>query len=524
LIPRERWQEIGHPVGSIAYLCSRLADPPGFTPPPRSDHAYPFGQLERARQNLNEWLRSEVRQIWPYAGQTCDPNQLNYDWLVDPQDRQGIARLDAQYWIADWNPSDRYVLSVAGSTRARLRPDQSGYDNVVLTGDWTLNGISSGCAEAATMSGMHASRAICGYPQRIVGEWLDEQGSSSARSRPAPKPPLPRRPGYSLRRDPIPEVPYIPRPGDLLSLPPLAASGVTMSCFVMEARRDALALLCDKYLNLGPTVYKPFLPLATFVATHLDKAHPVGVANKGWMEESDYAIWIPLMAGKNVGGRFELERFVWYQPFMWVDNSAAVADGREVYGLEKAFAELRGPKRGTDPAKFDVATIVSVLEREIPAKMAPIVRVSAHDRDSFGDHSASWRGAQQIGAALKNALRTVARTGDWERDLELIDELLSGEQVLVGLKQTPTVTGDKSASYQAIVETPSTSTTAVSTALIAGNYAVDIKFWPSHDVVSVCGLVTTDLADGWQRAQSILSLQFRFDMAMGPGREIYRLA
>ena len=73
-------------------------------------------------------------------------------------------------------------------------------------------------------------------------------------------------------------------------------------------------------------------------------------------------------------------------------------------------------------------------------------------------------------------------------------------------------------------ETPSSATSEVSAALIAGNYAVDIKFWPSHDVVSVCGLKTTDLPDGWQRAQSILNVQFKFDLAMGPGREVYRLA
>jgi uncharacterized protein with NAD-binding domain and iron-sulfur cluster len=523
LIVRERWNEIGHPVGSIAYMCSRLADPPGFKPPPRTDHAYPFGQLERARQNLGEWLRTQTRQIWPYAGQTSDPNELNYDWLVDPEGREGIARLDAQYWVADWNPSDRYVLTAAGATRARLRSEQSGYDNLFLTGDWTLNSINTGCAEAATMTGMLASRAICGYPQRILGDWLDEQGSRE-RQRPEPKPPLAQRPGYSLRRDPIPEVPYIPRPGDLLSLPPLAASGVTMSCFVMQAERPALKLLCDKYLNLGPTVYKPLVPLAVFVAAHLSKAHPVGAADKGWMEERDFAIWIPLMAGKNVGGRFELDRFVWYQPYMWIDNAVAVACGREVYGLEKSFADLQSPKRASEPAKFGVDTVVSVLERDIAAKMAPLVRVHAQDRDSFGDHTVRWRGSRQISGALKDALRPTARGGDWERDLELLDELLTGEQILAGLKQTPSITADKAASYQAIVETPSSATSEVSAALIAGNYAVDIKFWPSHDVVSVCGLKTTDLKDGWQRAQSILNVQFKFDLAMGPGREIYRLA
>jgi hypothetical protein len=160
----------------------------------------------------------------------------------------------------------------------------------------------------------------------------------------------------------------------------------------------------------------------------------------------------------------------------------------------------------------------------VEAKIAPLIRVGAHDRDSFGEHPLPWRSGKEVAGALREVLRGVARESDWERDLELLDELLSGEQILAALKQVPTVTGDKTASYQAIVETPSRSTSEVKAGFIGGSYAVDVKRWPSHDVVSVIGLTTTDLEDGWQRARSLLNVQFKFDFEMGPGREIYRLA
>jgi uncharacterized protein with NAD-binding domain and iron-sulfur cluster len=62
------------------------------------------------------------------------------------------------------------VLSLAGSTQYRLRSDQSGFTNLYLAGDWTRNGLNAGCVEAAVMSGMQASRAICGSPTQIIGE------------------------------------------------------------------------------------------------------------------------------------------------------------------------------------------------------------------------------------------------------------------------------------------------------------------------------------------------------------------
>ena len=93
-------------------------------------------------------------------------------------------RLAAQYLRANFVPSERYVLSPPGSTVHRLdadalaRDDAVGPDrvsNLILAGDWTLNGVNGGCVEAATMSGMQASRAICGTPDVVVGEnlhWL----------------------------------------------------------------------------------------------------------------------------------------------------------------------------------------------------------------------------------------------------------------------------------------------------------------------------------------------------------------
>jgi uncharacterized protein with NAD-binding domain and iron-sulfur cluster len=87
--------------------------------------------------------------------------------------RDGAA-LATQHLSVNADPSDRYVLSIPGTDKHRLRPDEGGYDNLVLAGDWTDTGLNSGCIEAAVMSGLQAANALVGHGRyhRIRGLYL----------------------------------------------------------------------------------------------------------------------------------------------------------------------------------------------------------------------------------------------------------------------------------------------------------------------------------------------------------------
>jgi phytoene dehydrogenase-like protein len=67
------------------------------------------------------------------------------------------------------DPTECCVASWHGSTAYRLKPGQSGFVNLYLAGTWTHTGMNATCVEGAVMSGMAASRAICGEPRNIVG-------------------------------------------------------------------------------------------------------------------------------------------------------------------------------------------------------------------------------------------------------------------------------------------------------------------------------------------------------------------
>ena len=98
------------------------------------------------RDRLKPWLADPA--AFPVLGRLC------HGLLRDGEDA-----LDAQYFRANVDPAERYVLSLPGSTRHRLGAD-SGTDGLFLAGDWTRTSINGGSVEAAAESGRLAGEAV----------------------------------------------------------------------------------------------------------------------------------------------------------------------------------------------------------------------------------------------------------------------------------------------------------------------------------------------------------------------------
>ncbi|MGZ4620407.1 MAG: FAD-dependent oxidoreductase, partial [Frankiaceae bacterium] len=120
-------------------------------------------------------LERDAGVLWPAAALRYPPD-FRWDVLADHRDgggrdEVGVRRFNSQYWRANVDPSDRYVLSLPGTARYRLRPGDSGVANLFLAGDWTECGLDAGCVEAAVTSGLLAGNAMCGKPAlgEIVG-------------------------------------------------------------------------------------------------------------------------------------------------------------------------------------------------------------------------------------------------------------------------------------------------------------------------------------------------------------------
>jgi uncharacterized protein with NAD-binding domain and iron-sulfur cluster len=168
LLPREGWPLRAAMPFSIQYLTGPLQDAAHIPPP--SDHGFPARERDKVFATTHAWLDAHAGALWPDATRSDNHNGLRWSLLSDPDDGEGIDRLRAQYFRANIDPSERYVMSVKGSTQYRIFTESSGFSNLYPVGDWVNTGINSGDAEAATISGLQASRALSGWPQDIPGE------------------------------------------------------------------------------------------------------------------------------------------------------------------------------------------------------------------------------------------------------------------------------------------------------------------------------------------------------------------
>jgi uncharacterized protein with NAD-binding domain and iron-sulfur cluster len=182
--PFETWADMSHLSAqeswrrtprSIAYFCGPLRENGRAS---RADEdGYEARRRRQVRQNAVRFLNRHAARLWPRA--VRKDGSFRWDWLADASGEFGKrhrpskveSRFDSQYWCANVNPSDRYVLSLPGTPRFRISPLDTTYRNLVVAGDWTATGLDSGCVESAVISGMLAAHAISGLPklEDIVG-------------------------------------------------------------------------------------------------------------------------------------------------------------------------------------------------------------------------------------------------------------------------------------------------------------------------------------------------------------------
>lgn len=163
----EDWPERDRPQ-TVAYFCGALQ----AEWPTAED---PADYVDRRRQEVMTAAVSYLDQhVGLYLPGAVTERGFSWNLLCGADGRHGAAALRTQHVSVNIDPSDRYVQSVPGSDKFRLRPDESGYDNLVLAGDWTDTGMNAGCIEAAVISGLQAANALLGrgHRYRIRGFYL----------------------------------------------------------------------------------------------------------------------------------------------------------------------------------------------------------------------------------------------------------------------------------------------------------------------------------------------------------------
>jgi uncharacterized protein with NAD-binding domain and iron-sulfur cluster len=119
-------------------------------------------------ERMKGFVETDAKPIWPGTVK----NDGSFDWnvLAAPDGTDGVQRLSCQYWRANVDTTELFVLSTPEGIANRIAAGNTGLSNLVFAGDWTDNGFNIGSVEGAVMSGLQAAEAVSGRQIPIVGK------------------------------------------------------------------------------------------------------------------------------------------------------------------------------------------------------------------------------------------------------------------------------------------------------------------------------------------------------------------
>ncbi len=124
----------------LSYLCGTQSGP-FLAPRPEDDPDFPRREHARLVDDCELFWDQHLRLFLPRAGR---------------------ERLVSSYLRVNCEPHARCSLALPGTLSARIAPGDTGFDNLVICGDWTDNRLYLACAEGSVRSGVMAASAISG--------------------------------------------------------------------------------------------------------------------------------------------------------------------------------------------------------------------------------------------------------------------------------------------------------------------------------------------------------------------------
>ena len=167
---------------AVHYFCSNLHT--NLHKAPSYDTEVPKLAYEKVVQLARDWFENPST-VWPKKRRENDNGETTWDWLTtcDPKEAPlvGEERLRWQLLRANISPTDCCVSGFSNTFQYRLNTDESGFNNLYLTGAWIRTGFNGSSVEGAVMSGKQCARAISGQPLTIYCEnFMQESNETRA--------------------------------------------------------------------------------------------------------------------------------------------------------------------------------------------------------------------------------------------------------------------------------------------------------------------------------------------------------
>ena len=534
LLEREGWCD-GETPRSLAYFCGVMKDDACGILPPGPQPGYFLKAHEQAKENARVWLHQYTGELWPLG--TCPRlPDLDYQILYRPGGGSDAQRFDYQWFSANVDLTARYVLALPGTTRLRLKAGESGFSNLLLAGDWVRNGLNYGCVESAVLGGFQAARAITGFPSALYGETDGTANTPFAATRPK-RPALlavvePANQSSSARAAPSPAnktsiEPLIGdhvRRGGLDVLPaPWRCDDVQLDAFYLHGDLDALQALCDRMINQpsqGCLVFKPSTRhvVLTFQRLHNLRSLAPGCETLGGHTYCEAAFWVFTQRFDRQGHKIGDQALL--IPYIFAENSVAVATGREVYGYPKEYATVGMPLRGAAPDDYTVRGLAVPVFK--PGAIAlPDTEILRCRRIDDSALKGLGHAACELAGDLLTAVRS-GRIGDTALALvgESITALMNKRLDLVYLREIRALAGGRGCDIQSVTTASEHPLELECLRLLRGRYALQLPPLDSHPIAADLGL---KLQAG-NSVDVMLGLEIDLAFTLGSGKNLWSAA
>ncbi len=460
--------------------CGPMPCPP--YPPPASEVGYPAEQQALADASAQTYLDSDVQVFWSKRFGKGGPK---------------AGTLASTYNRINIDPGERYTLTVADSTKARLRADGSTYANLYLTGDWIRNGQNLGSFEATTISGKLAARAISGFPHtipRIDAALYSERSPEMAQ--------LPK---------------FVEHPGVANYPGPITLNQTKMWAFMLKADRARMTAWCQAMFDTPSNGAVRVLPLSSYMmmsVVDIGTGRFVDAPQMGWSAERELTFWIPAVRIEERDGKSVAVALAMAMPYLVLNNPVAIASGREIFGYFKQAGHIALPGDAGHDQTLAVdlfaTKVFGTASQERYERLLTLTPTASQPSPLAMAVETFAGGARQLFDLI------AADERDWHASLGLTEDLLSDllhERVpQLFLKQFRDVADGTRACYQAITQTMG-EITRFDSAPHLTEYAMVLADLASSPVAADFGIAPQ---------QTVLGAEFEYDMTIQPGLVLWQ--
>ncbi len=437
VLPAENWPATGAPV-HLSIMAGALPGPD--TAPPADQTGYPAKMQTAVKATALDYIANGAPVVWPklIGSDGFDWSKM---WASDAA-ATGADRLNSQYLRANIDPDQRYTLSVAGSDKLRLRTDQSGYDNLYLTGDWIDNPGNLGGFESTIMSGRLAARAVSGFPKTIARV---DKGSRYYDMRP---------PFLNPQTAPL----FVEYNGMQTFPGPFSFKNVKAWSFFLEADYDKLVDVCNQMFTVpsgGEVSYVPLTNMMMMSFMDITDAQSAHHAQASGAYEQEVALWI-MMGRRESPSSNKIVSISGFTPYLVINNPLGFIEGRNVWGYMKQAGHLSLPSK-TDPGFKVDAYGVRTDPFNTPWDYHRVLTMTQQE----GHESIpgiAFDGMEEAIHLIKQALTGQGHTASlhptWELAENLVEDFFKREMHQIFLKQFRDIQFSERACYQAITQAP----------------------------------------------------------------------